>query len=355
MATEWGPVRFGLFDWLDESGRGLGPTYEERLRLLEFADEAGFYCYHLAEHHNTELSTVPSPNLFLSAVAQRTRRLRLGPLGYVLPTYNPLRLLEEIAMLDQMSGGRLEVGIGRGSSAHEVAYFGVAADEMRPRFQEALDVIIQGLSTGELDYQGRHFQYDHVVTRLRPVQQPYPPLWYPTSNTASIPWIAGQGLSTIFAVHLAPTFDRVVEMLQAYRQAWEAHRHDPGRLNGHVAWPHHGFTMHVHVAATDEQAIDQARESYAKFIYNFTHRYVIRGEGAKYAGRDNFDRELAEGRLLVGSPATVRDQLGDYLARSGANYFLGSFMFGSFPPEQARTSLDLFAREVMPAVAQVTT
>src|SRR4051812_11007362 len=209
MATEWGPVRFGLFDGVGESGRGLGPTYEERLRLLEFADEAGLYCFHPAEHHNPELSTVPSPNLFLSAVAQRTRHLRLGPLGYVLPTYNPLRLLEEICMLDQLSHGRLEVGIGRGSSAHEVAFFGVPGDEARAIFDEALAIIRMGLTTGELNYRGRYFQSAHVVTRLRPAQHPSPPLWYPTSNASSIPWLAAQGFSTVFAVHLAPTFDRV--------------------------------------------------------------------------------------------------------------------------------------------------
>src|ERR1041385_5885087 len=110
------PVRFGMFDWLDESGRGQGETYEERLRMLELADRRGFYAYHLAEHHQTELSTVPSPNLFLSAVAQRTQQLRLGAPSYILPLYAPLRLLEEICMLDQLSGGRVEFGLSRGST-----------------------------------------------------------------------------------------------------------------------------------------------------------------------------------------------------------------------------------------------
>src|ERR1700674_4951077 len=102
-------VRFAMFDWLDESGRDQGETYEERLRMLELADKAGFYAYHLAEHHATELSTVPSPNVFLAAAAQRTRRLRLGPLSYILPMYDPGSLLEEICMLDQLSKGRLEL------------------------------------------------------------------------------------------------------------------------------------------------------------------------------------------------------------------------------------------------------
>src|SRR4030081_1664327 len=169
-------VRFAIFDWLDESGRDQGETYAERLRMLELADESGFYCYHLAEHHATELSTVPSPNLFLAAAAQRTRRLRLGPLSYVMPLYEPVRLLEEICMLDQLSGGRLELGLSRGSTGEHVDDDPAKA---RAMFNEILDVVLMGLSTGEVDYHGTFFNYALIRTRLRPVQRPCPPLWYP--------------------------------------------------------------------------------------------------------------------------------------------------------------------------------
>src|SRR5579864_8403074 len=131
------PLQFGLFDWLDESGRGQGETYEERLQMLELADRAGFYAYHLAEHHATELSTVPSPDIFLSAVAQRTNRLRMGALSYVIPLYDPVRLLEEVCMLDQLSGGRLEFGLSRGSTGEHVENNPELAREM---FDEALKV-----------------------------------------------------------------------------------------------------------------------------------------------------------------------------------------------------------------------
>src|SRR4051795_105347 len=157
---------FSLFEWLDESGRDMGETYEERLKMLEYADGAGFYCYHLAEHHNTELSTVPSPNLFLSAAAQRTHRIRLGPLSYVLPAYNPLRLLEEICMLDQLSKGRLELGVSRGSSPHEGLIFGVSRDDSRELYDECLAIILKGLSTGDLSYEGKFFQFGGTRTRL---------------------------------------------------------------------------------------------------------------------------------------------------------------------------------------------
>ncbi len=341
-------VRFAMFDWLDESGRGQGETYAERLRMLELADRAGFYCYHLAEHHATELSTVPSPNLFLAAVAQRTRRIRLGPLSYILPMYDPIRLLEEICMLDQLSGGRFELGLSRGSSGEHVDD---DPDKARAMFEEALDIILMGLSTGEVDYHGKFFDYKHVLTRLRSVQRPYPPLWYPTSNAESIAWVAAQGISAAFSVSLLPSFDVTASMVQRYRTEYAAHQTDSGRLNGHVERPAYGFMLHVHVAETDAQARAQAQPAYEQFMHNFTYRYVRRGQPNRYADRADFASQLERGRLLVGSPATVRDQLGAYLQKSGANYFIGCFSFGSLPIEQVLTSVDLFAREVIPALA----
>jgi alkanesulfonate monooxygenase SsuD/methylene tetrahydromethanopterin reductase-like flavin-dependent oxidoreductase (luciferase family) len=343
------PVRFAIFDWLDESGRGQGETYEERLRMLELADRAGFYCYHLAEHHTTELSTVPSPNLFLAAAAQRTRRLRLGPLSYILPLYDPVRLLEEICMLDQLSGGRLELGLSRGSTGEHIDG---DPEKARAVFNEALEVILMGLSTGEIDYHGTHFVFDHLITRLRAVQRPYPPLWYPTSNADSIAWVAAQGISTAFSVHLGSGFNQTAGMLRRYQTEYAGRRSDVGRLNAHVARPNYGFSVHVHVAETDALAQEQAKPAFEQFMHNFTYRYVRRGQENRFTDRADFSTELERGRILVGSPATVRERLSEYLETSGANYVIGCFAFGSLPVEQVLSSVDLFAREVMPAVSR---
>jgi alkanesulfonate monooxygenase SsuD/methylene tetrahydromethanopterin reductase-like flavin-dependent oxidoreductase (luciferase family) len=172
-------VTFGLFDWIDRGDAPLQQLYEERLRLLEAADAAGFFAYHLAEHHATPLGLASSPGLFLAAAAQRTRRIRLGPLVYLLPLYNPLRLVEEICMLDHLSGGRLEVGIGRGVSPYELQHFGVDEADARSMFDEALAVLVAGLTHERLTFAGRHFRYEDVPMELRPLQRPYPPLWYP--------------------------------------------------------------------------------------------------------------------------------------------------------------------------------
>jgi alkanesulfonate monooxygenase SsuD/methylene tetrahydromethanopterin reductase-like flavin-dependent oxidoreductase (luciferase family) len=350
MSAAIGPVRFGLFDWLDESGRGQGATYEERLEMLELADQAGFYSYHLAEHHATELSTVPSPNLFLSAVAQRTSRIRLGPLSYILPLYDPVRLMEEICMLDQLSDGRLDLGLSRGSFGEHIDN---DPDKARAMFQEALDVILKGITTGEVDFHGKYYTYSKLITRQHAVQRPYPPLWYPTSNVGSVPWLAGQGMNTVFSIHLAKDFDQVAQMVDTYWAEHAAHASDSGRLNGHVDDPKVGFVAHIHVAETDALARAQAKPAFELFTHNFTYRYVRRGNPERHADRLGFEDEVKRGRIVVGSPTTVRDKLGSYLERSGANYVLGCFSFGSLTLEQLLNSVDLFAKEVMPALSVV--
>jgi alkanesulfonate monooxygenase SsuD/methylene tetrahydromethanopterin reductase-like flavin-dependent oxidoreductase (luciferase family) len=118
-------MEFGVFDHVDRGASSLGQLYEDRLKLIEAYDRLGIRTYHLAEHHATPLGMAPSPSVFLAAVAQRTRRLRFGPLVYTLALHHPLRVIEEVCMLDQMSGGRLELGVGRGISPHEVGYYGV--------------------------------------------------------------------------------------------------------------------------------------------------------------------------------------------------------------------------------------
>src|SRR3954466_9090289 len=163
-------VSFGLFDWIDRGRAPLQQLYEERLQLLEAAEAAGFYAYHLAEHHATPLGMASSPGLFLAAAAQRTRRIRLGPLVYLLPMYNPLRLIDEICMLDQLSGGRLELGVGRGVSPYELGYYGVDPATGPERFAEAFEVILKGLTEKRLNHEGKYFTFKDVPMEMQPVQ-----------------------------------------------------------------------------------------------------------------------------------------------------------------------------------------
>src|SRR5688572_22853795 len=136
-------IHFGIYDHMDRSGRPLWEFYEDRLRLAEAYDRLGYEALHIAEHHSTPLGLSPSPSVFLSSVAQRTRRLRFGPLVYTLNLYHPLRLIEEICMLDQLSGGRLEFGVGKGISPIENRYYGLDPAKADAMFAEAFQILLK--------------------------------------------------------------------------------------------------------------------------------------------------------------------------------------------------------------------
>ena len=150
-------MKFGVFDHLDRHDGTLADFYEDRLRITEAYDRAGFYAYHLAEHHSTPLGMAPSPSVFLAAVAQRTRQLRFGPLVWAMPLHHPLRLIEEICMLDQLSRGRLEIGFGRGSVAIELEYYGADPQAAQDIYSEATELVLAGLTSKVLDFEGEDF------------------------------------------------------------------------------------------------------------------------------------------------------------------------------------------------------
>jgi alkanesulfonate monooxygenase SsuD/methylene tetrahydromethanopterin reductase-like flavin-dependent oxidoreductase (luciferase family) len=347
METQFADLSFGIFDWIDHNDRlSLRDTYEQRLRMLEYADAAGFWGYHLAEHHGTPLAVAPSPNLFLAAVAQRTERLRFGPMVQLLPLYNPLRNIEEVCFLDHLSGGRLELGVGRGVSPEELAIYGVDIAESRDRFQECFDILLMGLSTGQVTYEGRHYSIKDAPLSVEPLQKPYPPLWYPSSSAERIPWVAQEGLNTLFGF-TRTSLDVIAAGITQYRSVWAAHENDSGRLNGHVAQPRLGATRHVFVADSDQTANEIARGAYTRFDRNFLIRP---GREVEESRRGDFDTATQWGGIFAGSPETVRQKVQHFVDQTGANYFVGTFAFGDLTTEQVLSSMRLFATEVIPAV-----
>src|SRR5262245_48696099 len=198
-------MKFALFDHVDRSDRPLVKQLDERLEYVAAADAAGLYAYHVAEHHATPLNLVPVPGVYLGAVARATKRMRIGPLVYLLPLYSPLRLLEEIGILDHLCHGRLDVGVGRGVSPFELNYHKVDPQSSREVFVDALDCVLAGLTSERLTWRGKHFAYDNVPMEVKPLQQPYPPIWYPSSNETGAQWAGERGLhfSTLGSVERA--------------------------------------------------------------------------------------------------------------------------------------------------------
>src|SRR5437660_6610255 len=243
------PIAFGIFDHVDRADVPLGTLYEQRLRLAEAADALGFRTYHVAEHHATRLGMAPSPGIFLAAVAQRTRRLRFGPLVYLLPLYTPLRLIEEICMLDQLSGGRFELGVGRGIVPYELAYNNVDFLEAAEIYEEALQVIVAGLTQKTLTYRGRHYQFRGVPMELEPVQRPHPPLWQGVTSAESATAAAKRGASVVGHGPIAG----LRPIVEAYLAAWDGQASGAGLV---------GCGRHIHVAETDAEAMTIAAPAY---------------------------------------------------------------------------------------------
>src|SRR3954471_15518400 len=170
-------LAFGLFDWIDAApGKTPGQVYEGRLRLLAEADGGDFAVYHLAEHHGTPLGLAPSPAVFLAAAARMTERIRLAPTTFIVALYHPLRLGAEIGMLDQRSGGRLEIGVGKGSSPHEAAMLGLTPPETAERFESLMPAILEALETGIFRRPGADGAGEPVPLHVPVLQKPHPPL-----------------------------------------------------------------------------------------------------------------------------------------------------------------------------------
>ena len=336
-------MEFGLFDWIDRGRAPLQKLYEERLRLLEVADSAGFLGYHLAEHHFTPLGMAPSPALFLSAAAQRTQSIRLGPLGYLLPLYNPLRLIEEVCMLDQLSNGRLDLGFGRGISPYELAYFGVDAAESRAIMEESLAVLVEGMTQERLTYHGKYFQFQDVPMELQPLQQPYPPLWYPTRAVDSVRQAARQGYN---CVTIGPA-SQIRQNADIYWETWAVHQQESERMNSHVSEPKIGVMRQVVVAETDEEALATAKEAHSDWYHSITKLWHDHGD---HGPDEHFDWEpsLRDGSIIFGSPEKVKEQVGELMDHSGCNYVICAFAWGTLTHEQSLQSLRLFSEEVMP-------
>jgi len=330
-------VPFGIFDHVDRGEGPLSGLYESRLRLVEAADAAGFRTYHVAEHHATSLGMAPSPGIYLAAVAQRTRRIRFGPLVYILPLYPPLRLIEEICMLDQMSGGRYELGVGRGISPYELAYCNVDFLAAAEIYEEALEVIVAGLTSKTLTHHGRHYQFRGVPMELQPIQRPHPPLWQGVTSVESATAAGARGAS---AVGHGPN-GGLRPIVDAYLGAWKGRAPGAGLI---------GCGRHVYVADTDAEAMKIAAPAYRAWYESLVSLWR-KFRSVPFHFAETLELAVAKDSAIVGSPATVRAEIERHLTETGCNYFVTRFAYGTLTHEQSARALALFTAEVMPRFA----
>jgi alkanesulfonate monooxygenase SsuD/methylene tetrahydromethanopterin reductase-like flavin-dependent oxidoreductase (luciferase family) len=335
-------MRFGIFDHNDASGRPAAQQLAERLELIEAYEQLGFYAYHLAEHHGTPLGITPSPHLLLAAASQRTARIRLGTLISILPLYHPMRVIEEACTLDQLTNGRLDLGVGRGISPVETSFHGIPGDETAERFDEAFEILRQGLTSSSVDFHGKYYAVDNAPVVTRPVQQPHPPLWYGTRTLDRARWCARLGMPMMA---LVPS-EKVRPLTDAYRE--ELGQAPLGQAEDDL--PPLGVTRSIVLAPTSEQAMKIANRAFARFKENFEllwRKYDIPLPPILPA--DTFEGIHETGHFYAGDPAGAREWVTRHRDVGGISYMALEMCFGDMTPDEALQSAELFAAEVMPA------
>lgn len=329
---------FGIFDHLDNNGTDLpAHHYQQRLEIIRQQDNGAFYAYHLAEHHGTPLGQACSPSVFLSAVAATTSQLKIIPTIYPLPLYHPIRLLEEVAMLDHLSQSRLEIGVGPGGSPPEQIMFGLNPEQAMPKFLEAYQAFKQGLIEGEVDFHGEYYQIDNSVLFLRCQQTPMPPLWYGASSDRSVAWLASEGMNML----TGGDFQRLQRVNQLYRENYQP-------VSDQVV-PKVGAVRRLVIAPTDEEALKIADPAYRRWFYNMNYLWERSGTDIGRFHRSlqaAIDNDVA----FVGSPATVTEMINNYFEQTHCNYLVFAPMFGDIDMQTASQTLELFNQQVLPHV-----
>ncbi|MCC6994107.1 MAG: LLM class flavin-dependent oxidoreductase [Deltaproteobacteria bacterium] len=344
---------------LYDPARGEG-LYNRYLDELEYAETLGFDGVCVNEHHQNAYGNMPSPNLMAAALARRTKRVKLAVVGNALPLYDPpLRVAEEWAMLDVLSGGRLICGMVIGGGPEYYSY-GKNPTHARAMFYEAHDLIMQAWTQpGPTEFRGKFWQLRYVNPWPRPLQKPHPPIWIPGAGSLeTLEYVARKryaymGIPYFHLDVFARNFDLFREA--CHKQGYTA---SPSQL---------GYLAPIYVAETDAAARAEYEPHVTYFVQKLLKGLLITPPGYTsprsmlkildavkkkqfMASCESWD-DLEKGDFIVaGSPATVRDKLFRILDRLGAGNLLALLQLGTLGAELTRKNMDLFAREVMPAL-----
>lgn len=309
-----------FFGWRDRSVP-LNSVYETAMERFAIMDQAGYDAVWLAEHHFSSFSVCPSVHMMGTMAAARTRRLRIGTAVSLAPFYNPLRLAEEVALLDVLSGGRVNWGAGRGFERSEFAAFGIPGEESAARFHETVEIVLKAWTSQRVSHQGRFFHYDGVEVLPKPLQTPHPPVWLAASSIPAIEWAAGQGHSILMDPHSSRA-DLIRKRRHYGAKLAEAGYSDAGRTIP--------MARLVAVDDTDEKAHAVAQRVAEWTIASYVgpqHSGNVRQEERTFGGRDPVAFYLDE-VMIHGTPERVADQIQSFAEAIGMTYLMAAPMSG---------------------------
>ena len=322
-----------FFGWRDRSVP-LESVYQRALERIDVMEQTGYDAVWLAEHHFTGYSVCPSVHVMGTHLAARTERLRIGTAVTLAALYHPLRIAEEVALLDVLSGGRVNWGAGRGFDPREFETFGVPPKESAERFREAVEIVLAAWSNEKLDYAGAFHQFEGIELLPKPVQKPHPPSWVAASSEPAIAWAASRGLSILMDPH-SPHAE-IARKREFYRTSLE----EAGHVFDGRQLP---MARLVAVAETDAEAEAIARRGAQWTAGAYITKEAIaqfRGDEEEIDPVEHYLRDV----VIHGSPERVADQLLQLEDEMFLDYLLLS-------PLSERTFY-LFTEQVMPRLAR---
>lgn len=343
-------MRFGTFSynqarpWVTER-----QAFEELLAQIELTEKVGFDEAWFAEHHHSDYGMLSSPNLIIASLARRTTRLRLGNLVTVLPLYDPMRLAEECAILDILTNGRLNVGLGRGVPKDDIKHR-LDRETAQARFDEGLEILARAWTGETFSYSGKAWSYQDISCRPQPLQKPHPPIYYGATSPESPIMVARRGWNLALSRQPLANCAKAIATYRAERAA-------AGNANGSGDAI---MVRDVYVADTDEQAWCEAVPELARFwqlagdnywrgdsltgadLPRLTERYVYFPGGLSLKRLDEW------GTSLIGSPETVVQKARAMIETAQPDSLVGMFSFGGLGHDQVVRSIKLFGTEVIP-------
>lgn len=328
------PLQFGVLQFFSWPGRRvpLPTVYARALDRIDVMDESGYDCVWLAEHHFSTYSVCPSVHLMGMHVAGRTRNLRIGTAVTLASFYHPLRIAEEVALLDVLSGGRVNWGAGRGFDRTEFRAFDVPLEESYPRFRESVQIVLEAWRQERLTWHGDYYDFDDIEVLPKPQQQPTPPFWVAAGGPDAIDWAARQGYSILMDPHA--THAELGEKKRGYFQSLKQH----GQATEGRSIP---MARLIAVAETDAAAAEIARNGAQWTVGSYANDKVSGNSSParQLPEQDRIERYVNE-VVIHGSPAKVIDQLEELRETIDLDYLIASpFSHDSFMR---------FTKEVMP-------
>lgn len=352
-------MRWGLFylptSLPEKPGQGAD-AYRTILEQVRYAEGLGFESVWLAEHHFQAFGGMfASPAVLGAAIAQHTRRMRIGTAVILLPYHNPIRTAEDYATLDLLSNGRLEFGVGHGFLKWEGLNFGLALEESRERFREHLDIVLNAWTQPSVSHKGRFYEYNNLAVWPRPLQQPHPPVWMSATTTIDSFEFSGRQGYEMMVIPFLHDVEDLRGKVEAYLAARKAAGYDP--LTARIVAAYHiyvganaaearssgsmGVMEYIETAAAGHKLTSQLDDP-ESFQSHHAHRAAMKTLG--------YHDLLERRRVVVGTPAEVRDQLGYLRERLHLTDVAGLFALGGLTDARARASMRRFMEDVAPHV-----